>query len=117
ILMITAICAMTTLAALVMERGKEVALMKALGAGRARIVRLLLSEALALGATGGLVGYFVGLGGADALERNLFQSAITVRPILLPLIILIACGLLMLASVVAVRRAMAIQPAALLKGE
>src|SRR5262249_49737089 len=74
ILIITALCAMTTLAAMVVERRREMALMKALGAGRPQILQLLLSEALVLGAAGGLVGYGVGLAIAHLLEQNLFKS-------------------------------------------
>lgn len=117
ILIITALCAMTTLAALVLERSKEMALMKALGAGRTDVVKLLFGEVTALGIVGGLAGYFVGLGLAHLLEQHLFHSGITVRPILLPVIIVIACGLLMGSGLLAVRRAMEIQPAVLLKGE
>lgn len=117
ILIITAICAMTTLAAMVLERRKEVALMKALGAGNFKISRLFMAEMVGLGAVGGLIGYLCGLGMAFLLEQRLFHSTIALRPELLPLIILIACLLLMSASLLAVRRALDIQPAVLLKGE
>lgn len=51
------------------EAAREMAVRTALGAHRSRIVRLVLTEALVLGAAGGFLGYWVCHLGIDAVQR------------------------------------------------
>lgn len=67
----SALCTGATLIAAAAEREREFGLMKALGASRRRLASLLLGEAIALGAMGGLLGYGVGLGFAQWIGRSL----------------------------------------------
>jgi predicted lysophospholipase L1 biosynthesis ABC-type transport system permease subunit len=52
-------------------REKEVALRTALGAGRLRLVRQLLTESIVLAGAGGLMGLGLGYGGMTFLRRSL----------------------------------------------
>lgn len=60
-----------------LERRKEVALRKALGAGRERLVRQLLTESLLVAVCGGLLGVLIAAGAVPFLSR-LIPSALPV---------------------------------------
>ncbi len=63
-----------TFAMLVGQRSRELALLRAVGASRAQIVRSVLSEGIAVGVIGAGVGLGVGIGLAVGME-SLFSSA------------------------------------------
>ena len=56
------------------RRGREVAVRVALGAGRARLVRLLIMEGMLLAVAGGAAGLIVASWGGSALRATLLQS-------------------------------------------
>lgn len=107
----------TTLMASVVQRRREIALEKALGADAGRLFRRFLAEAAALGAIGGLAGAVAGLAAADRLERSLFGVALT--PSLLWVVgpLLLSIGLAAAASLPAVKRALAIEAITALREE
>lgn len=117
ILLIIAICVMATMAAIVLERRKDIGVMKALGAGDALVMRLFLAESAGLGLLGGLVGFSLGVVLANGVAQHLFGVTLGMNWWTLPVV----CGLTMLLAVVAtlfpVRIVRDIQPAVVLKGE
>jgi len=71
-LFVAAIGALNTLTVSLLERTREIGLMKAYGATSADIYRLFLSEAMTMGILGGIVGVGIGIGagiGANAAMR------------------------------------------------
>ena len=60
ILVIIALCVMATMTAIVLERRKDIGVMKALGAADALLMRLFMAEGAGLGLVGGVLGYAVG---------------------------------------------------------
>ena len=101
----------------VLEREPEIGLMRSIGAGHGSIMAMFLGEVSLLGILGGLLGLGVGMLGARLIGRRLFDAAIVARPDVVPLVLAIALGLCWVAVLVPLRRALAIQPAAALRGE
>jgi len=60
-------------------RTREIAVRLAIGAGRSRLVRLLLTESLVLAVLGGVVGIAIGYAGIAALQRFSIPAEIPVR--------------------------------------
>jgi putative ABC transport system permease protein len=97
ILVIIALCVMATMTAIVLERRKDIGVMKALGAGDALLMRVFLAEGAALGGAGGALGFAVGALLARGLAEKLFGVELSVNWWTLPLV----CGLTMILSVIA----------------
>jgi putative ABC transport system permease protein len=119
ILVITIMSVSGNFGELVMERSKEIGILKAIGAGERKIAALLLSESLVLAAFSTLIGYAVGVVLAGWIDRSVFSSAFAIR---LNLSVLLWAGLVTLAvagaaTAIAAGRIWRIQPAAILRGE
>ncbi|MDR2462953.1 MAG: FtsX-like permease family protein [Verrucomicrobiales bacterium] len=117
VLTLATLCVNTTLTAGVSARTAEFALMKALGARHAAIVRQILTETLliatAAAAAGGALGWVL----AQILGRAVFASPIEFRAPVLPLTVTLALTVALLAAIVPIRRAVRTEPARILKGE
>jgi putative ABC transport system permease protein len=116
-LMASALGVMTTMTTSVVERTKEIGMMKAIGAENKKIASLFLLEALIIGLIGGIVGYLAGLGVAQFIGMSVFNSSISPKLEVLPLVLGISIGIAVLASAIPVRRAISIEPAKVLRGE
>ena len=117
ILVIVGLCVMATMTTIVLERRKDVAVMKALGATDRLVMRLFLSEGAGLGLAGGLAGFGLGLLIARALGRSLFGVTLDPTWWTLPVICLVSILIAVLATAFPVRMARAVQPATILKGD
>ncbi len=107
---------MATMSTAVLERRREIGLMKALGATGRRIGGLLLAEAVAIGVVGGVVGYAAGLVLLQAVGRAAFGSAVVAPAWVGPATVAAAVAVSVLASLLPVRRAAAMRPALVLAG-
>ena len=99
------------------ERRAEVGLMKALGAGRLAVASIFFAEATLLALIGGLAGFVVGTGLAHQIGRSIFNSEISIPPVLLPVILAIAVIVTFSGSAAAIRRAVGLDPVFALRGE
>ena len=116
ILVLTGLCVLATMAALAMERRRDVGLMKALGGPMPRVVRLFLTEASALGVAGGVLGYLGGIFLSQWIGRSVFGVAIGPRPEVLPLTVALMLGV-SLAGALPLRLLGRVRPAEILRGE
>ena len=117
VLVLTMICVATTMAAVITERRKEIGLRKALGAMNSSIVGQFMSEGLLLGGIGGIVGSILGYAFAQYVSMHVFSSAITFRPLLIPITILASVLVTGLACLIPIKSAVEVDPALVLKGE
>lgn len=117
VLALTMICVATTMMAVIAERRREIGLRKALGALDSSIVFEFLSEGMVLGAVGGIIGSVLGYLFADVVSMNVFSSAITFRPLLIPVAIIASVAVTGLACLIPIRSAVDVDPALVLKGE
>ncbi|HXW61231.1 MAG TPA: ABC transporter permease [Candidatus Acidoferrales bacterium] len=116
ILVLTALCVLATMAALAMERRKDVGLMKALGGSISRIVSLFLAEVGSLGAAGGLIGSVLGVALARWMGQRVFGALIHPRWDIFPLTIALMVGVA-LAGALPLRLLGKVKPAVILRGE
>lgn len=116
-LLASALGVMTTMTASVIERTKEIGLMKAIGADNRRIATLFLSEALLIGLVGGLLGYLVGIGVAQFIGMSVFGSTMTPVLTIVPVVVGLSIGVALLASALPVRTALNVEPARVLRGD
>ncbi len=116
-LLAAVLCAMSTLADLVLERTREVALLRSLGAARRDVLALFATEAVVIGLLGGTVGLAIGIVAAQAIGRGVFGTAIAIAPIAIPATLLLGVLTALVASAAPVQHALAIEPAPTLRGE
>ena len=116
-LLASALGVMTTMTTSVIERQKEIGLMKSVGAENKRIVSLFLSEAAIIGVIGGILGYIAGIVIAQFIGLSVFSTLITPRLEIIPVALGISVGVTLLASALPVRRAVKVEPAIVLRGE
>ena len=116
ILALTALCVLATMAALAMERRRDVGLMKALGGSARRVVRIFLVEAALLGILGGVIGFAGGMILSAWIGRRVFEVAISPRLEVLPLTIVLMI-VVSLAGAFPLRLLGRVKPAEILRGE
>ena len=105
------------MATAIFERRAEVGLMKALGAGKFQVASVLFAEAALLALIGGAIGFGIGSALAQQIGHSIFNSQISISPVLLPVILAIAVIVTFAGSAMAIGRAVSLDPVFALRGE
>jgi putative ABC transport system permease protein len=113
----SALAVSAAMATAIFERRVEVGLMKALGAGNLTVSAIFFAEALLLALVGGLAGFSAGALLARQIGRSIFNSQISIEPVLFPVILAIAVFVTFAGSAAAIRRAVKFDPVFALRGE
>jgi putative ABC transport system permease protein len=116
-LLASALAVSAAMATAIYERRVEVGLMKALGAGDLAVSAIFFAEALLLALVGGIAGFSAGALLARQIGRSIFNSQISIEPVLFPVIIAIAVFVTFAGSAAAIRRAVKFDPVFALRGE
>ncbi len=117
VLAATSISVTSTMSATVLERMKEIGLMRAIGGTTREIQRFYLAEGGVIGIMGGFAGFAVGLLAAKAVSRGAFGSSVHVPFSLVFLSLALGVMISVLASLGPLRGAVRERPAVVLRGE
>ncbi len=104
------------LTASVMERTREIGLLKALGATDSEILLSTLSETMTTGIAGGIAGYFMGLGFAQIIGQTVFGSAVEAKGMVIPIVMILVVLVTLAGSLPAFRMLLSLRPAEVLHG-
>ncbi|MDR1000506.1 MAG: ABC transporter permease [Clostridiales bacterium] len=100
----------------VMERSREIGLLKAIGAHDGAISGLVLVEILVTAVVGGISGYFAGLGFAQIIGRSVFGAVIDIKPMVIPIVAVLVSLVTLAGSVPSIRLLLKLRPAEVLHG-
>ena len=100
----------------VMERAKEIGLLKAIGARDGSITGVIMVEILVTALLGGIAGYFLGFGFAQLIGRSVFGSAIEMKARVIPIVAALILLVTLAGSLPAIRMVLGLRPAEVLHG-
>jgi putative ABC transport system permease protein len=111
------LCVLATLIGWVLDRRRDFAVMKALGASQPLLTGFFAAEASLLGATGAIFGFALGIGAAFWIGRANFHASVGPRYGLFPVILAGSVALALVSAVVPISLLRRVQPATILRGE
>ena len=115
-LLSTALGVSNLVSANIMERSRELGLLKAIGATNLGVIILILAEIFTAGIVGGIFGYFVSLILAQIIGVTVFGSSIAINSFVVPIVAILMIIVLLVGSVPAIRMLLSLQPAEVLHG-
>jgi putative ABC transport system permease protein len=117
IILTAALCVLSTLMGWVFDRRRDFAIMKALGVSGRLLNGFFAAEAVALGATGAVIGFVVGLGIAAWIGRVNFHAPVVPRFGVLPIVLAGSMAVTLVAAILPISLLRRVQPAVILRGE
>jgi putative ABC transport system permease protein len=117
IILTAALCVLSTLMGWVFDRRRDFAIMKALGASERLLNGFFAAEAAALGATGALIGFLLGIGIAAWIGRANFHAPVVPRFGVLPIVLVGSMAVTLISAILPISLLRRVQPAVILRGE
>ena len=117
IILTATLCVLSTLMGWVFDRRRDFAIMKALGASGRLLNGFFAAEAAALGATGAVIGFAVGIGIAAWIGRVNFHAPVVPRFSVLPVVLAGSMAITLVAAILPISLLRRVQPAVILRGE
>ena len=117
VIAVAALCVLATLMSWVLDRRRDFAVMKALGASEALLQRFFAAEAALIGALGSIAGFLIGVGAAAWIGRANFHTPVVPRFGVFPEVLVGGVLVALLSAIVPISFLRGIQPAVILRGE
>ena len=112
-----ALCVLATLIGWVLDRRRDFAIMKALGAPQSLVTSFFAAEASLLGVTGAVPGFGLGIGVALWIGRVSFHANVVPRLSVFPVILAGSVVVALVSAVIPISILRRVQPATILRGE
>jgi putative ABC transport system permease protein len=117
VVLTSALCVLATLIGWVLDRRRDFAIMKALGATERLVNGFFAAEAAALGVVGAILGFFVGIGVAAWIGRANFHAPVVPRFSVFPYVLAGSVAVALISAIVPIGLLRRVQPAIILRGE
>jgi putative ABC transport system permease protein len=117
IILTAALCVLATLMGWVLDRRRDFAIMKALGASEGLLNAFFAAEASVLGLVGAVLGFIIGIGLAAWIGRVNFNAAVVPRFSVFPVVVAGSIAVALLSAALPIGLLRRVQPAIILRGE
>jgi putative ABC transport system permease protein len=119
VLVITTLCVTGNFTEMVIERAKEIAILKSLGAAERRIAAFFISESAALAIAATLAGYLAGLFAAAGIARGIFGGVYRIQTdwVVFSGVAAVMLAVAAISTAIATARIWTIEPAVILRGD
>jgi putative ABC transport system permease protein len=117
IILTAALCVLSTLMGWVLDRRRDFAIMKALGASGRVLNGFFAAEAASLGVVGAVIGFVIGIGIAIWIGRVNFHAPVVPRLGVLPIVLLGSVVVALLSAALPISVLRRVEPAMILRGE
>lgn len=117
IIVTATLCVLATLTGWVLDRRRDFAIMKALGASQRFIITFFAAEAAILGSLGAILGFCFGVGIAAWIGRANFHAPVMPRFEVFPVVLAGCIVIALISCIVPISLLRRLQPAMILKGE
>lgn len=119
VLVITTLCVTGNFTEMVIERAKEIAILKSLGAAERRIAAFFVSESAALAIAATLAGYLAGLFAAAGIARGIFGGVYRIETdwLVFAGVAAVMLAVAAISTAISIARIWTIEPAVILRGD